>query len=193
MKYIFTPEQDQFIRENLKALGTRKIGAKYGVSKTLIRRRCLELGLQDVLTNNSQKSLLQKGHKLGVGKKISPLQYEKMKATMFKKGQKPQNIKEIGYKRFHKDGYSQIKTENGFELEQRVIWRKHFGEIPDSHVIIFKDKDITNLNIENLECISKDENCIINFQTGKYPRKIQKLDYTRVQLERKIKQHYGKK
>lgn len=193
MKFIFTSEQDQFIIDNLGKLGTRKISLKFNISKNIIRKRSIELGLQNVLTENSQRSLIQKGDKLSLGRKMTPAQYKAVLPNLFKKGHVPKNKKEIGSKRLRKEGYSEIKTENGFELEQRVIWRKNFGEIPDGHVIIFKDKDITNLSPDNLECISMDENCIINCQTGNYPRDIQKLDYTRYKLQRKIKEINGTK
>lgn len=192
-KFHFSAEDDDYIRKNLSKLGSRKVGAHFGVSKTLILRRAKELNLQKVLNKNSQKSQIQIGDKLSLGRKISPEHYEKMKATMFKKGNKPHNTKEVGYRRFDKDGYIEIKTESGFVFEHRLIWEHNYGKIPEGHVIIFKDTDKTNLELGNLECISLEENGIRNHFAPNYPREIQRLEYTRVKLERKIKQINGKK
>ena len=58
------------------------------------------------------------------GKKVSPEQYEKMKATMFKKGDKPANIKPVGSEREDIDGYIKIKIAepNKWQHKHRVIW-----------------------------------------------------------------------
>ncbi len=192
-KFHFSAEDDDYIRKNLSKLGSRKVGEHFEVSKTLILSRAKELNLQKVLDKNAKKSQIQIGDKLSLGRKISPEHYEKMKPFMFKKGNQPINAKEVGYRRFHRDGYIEIKTENGFVFEHRLIWEQNFGKIPEGHVIVFKDTDRTNLELENLECIPFEENAIRNHFAPNYPREIQKLEYTRVKLERKIKQYYGKK
>lgn len=40
----------------------------------------------------------------------------------------------------------------------RKIWEEHHGPIPDNHVIIHKDGDKHNDDIENLDCISRADN-----------------------------------
>lgn len=190
---VWTPEKDEILKDNLSKMGTRKLGIKLGMSKTSVLKRCKVLGLSEILQENSEKSLLKEGNTMRKGKKISPEQYEKMKPNMFKKGMVSHKKKEIGSKRPHKDGYSLIKTEDGYQLEHRVIWESIHGKVPEGHVIILIDKDKSNISPENLECISKDEHTVRNFTIGDYPRDIQKLEYTAIRLKRKLQKIYEQK
>jgi hypothetical protein len=80
--------------------------------------------------------------------------------TSFKKGQEIWNRKPIGYERIDKkDGYVHIKIAepNVFALKHRHEWEKHYGPIPDSHVVAFKNQDKTDCRIENLILMSRPE------------------------------------
>ncbi|MDA3542521.1 HNH endonuclease [Acinetobacter sp. AOR18_HL] len=80
--------------------------------------------------------------------------------TSFKKGQYPWNKEPIGYERIDKkDGYIHIKIAepNIFALKHRHIWEKHFGPVPDKHVIAFKNQDKSDCRIENLILMKKSE------------------------------------
>lgn len=80
--------------------------------------------------------------------------------TSFKKGQSPWNTKPIGYERIdNKDGYVHIKIAepNIFALKHRHEWEKHYGPVPDNHVVAFKNQDKTDCRIENLILMSKAE------------------------------------
>ncbi|OCY53704.1 HNH endonuclease signature motif containing protein [Acinetobacter pittii] len=80
--------------------------------------------------------------------------------TSFKKGQSPWNKEPIGYERIDKkDGYIHIKIAepNIFALKHRHIWEKHFGPVPDKHVIAFKNQDKSDCRIENLILMKKSE------------------------------------
>ena len=43
-------------------------------------------------------------------------------------------------------------------------WEKHNGKVPQGRMIIFKDGNHYNCNIENLICITRAENAIMNHQ-----------------------------
>lgn len=80
--------------------------------------------------------------------------------TSFKKGQSVWNTKPIGYERIDKkDGYVHIKIAepNVFALKHRYEWEKHYGPVPDNHVVAFKNQDKTDCRIENLILMSKSE------------------------------------
>ena len=83
--------------------------------------------------------------------------------TSFKKGNIPSNHREVGEERT-KDGYIEIKVAepNKWELKHRVIYKKHFGEIPKGYNIMFADKNKRNFNIDNLILVSKGEDLIMN-------------------------------
>lgn len=88
----------------------------------------------------------------------------RLNKTSFKKGNIPDNIREVGSERITKDGYIEIKVAepNKWSLKHRYIYEKHFGKIPKGKIIVFLDRNTQNLSIDNLECITKYENLIMN-------------------------------
>ena len=93
------------------------------------------------------------------GKKMDPKIYEKVKHTMFKKGNIPPNHREVGSDRISKDGYYEVKVAepNKWELKHRMIWREHFGEIEKNECIIFLDGNSLNCDIKNLRKTTRAE------------------------------------
>lgn len=102
------------------------------------------------------------------GKKMSAEQYAKCKGTMFKKGHSPQNYRPVGSQRITKDGYIEIKVKDPgtWKLKHRVVWERHNGKIPDDKIVIFKDNNPLNCDIDNLMLISKGENVRVNAMGG---------------------------
>ena len=98
------------------------------------------------------------------GKKMSTEVYEKAKATMFKKGNIPSNYRPVGSERTTVDGYREIKVAdpNKWELKHRYIYEQHYGKISKGDMVIFLDNDKTNLDINNLKCISRKEHLYMN-------------------------------
>lgn len=86
------------------------------------------------------------------------------KETRFQKGNIPQCHREVGSERIIRDGYIEIKVAepNVWDLKHRVIYREHYGEIPDGHNIIFADGNKMNFDIDNLIAVSKSEMLILN-------------------------------
>ena len=75
-----------------------------------------------------------------------------------KDGNRCQQEKPIGTISKWECGYTRIKTgDNEWEFIQRYIWRKHHGEIPPGHSVIFLDGNTDNYNIENLALVNRNE------------------------------------
>jgi hypothetical protein len=94
------------------------------------------------------------------GKKMTPEQYAKCSRTMFKKGQQVHNHKEVGSERISVDGYVEIKVAepNHWRLKHRVIYEQHYGiKLSSNDAIIFVDGNRLNLDIDNLERLSRSE------------------------------------
>ncbi|MGR6647414.1 HNH endonuclease signature motif containing protein [Avibacterium paragallinarum] len=74
----------------------------------------------------------------------------------FKKGE---HLKPIGYERFCPMAKAVlIKTGvKRYERKSRVIWEQAFGKIPQGFVLWFKDGNIQNCELSNLELISRNE------------------------------------
>lgn len=118
------------------------------------------------------------------GQKMSKELYERVKVSMFKKGNEPHNMKYDGHERLDpKDGYIYIRISKGkYVLKHRLVWEQHNGPITKGNIIIFKDKNKYNLNIDNLQMITKRENMLRNTVT-KYPLELQQL----IKLNNKLK------
>lgn len=114
---------------------------------------------------------------------------ERTKATRFKKGNVPQNKKEIGHQRITKDGYIEVKVAepNRFVLLHRWIWKIWNGPIPKGHIIIFKDGNKQNCAIENLEIITMKENVLRN-SIQRYPPELKQIMRLQGKLKRVINQ-----
>lgn len=132
---------------------TCKFNEKFGcnLSADSIKAKCLRMGLKTGRTgcfSPGQKSW-NKGLKGYMG----------ANSTSFKKGNSPFNHKPVGHERVTVDGYIEIKTAepNFFELKHRTIWEKVHGEVPQNHVLIFKNMDKQDCRIENLMLISRAE------------------------------------
>lgn len=111
----------------------------------------------------------KKGHEpANKGKKMSPEQYEKCKATMFGKGNVPANHMEVGEYTHTTDGYLVRKVkEQGiqrerFEFVHRKVWEEHNGPIPEGKMVSFLDGNKDNCDIENLMLIDNKENMELN-------------------------------
>ena len=72
------------------------------------------------------------------------------------------------YKSWSKNpnGYYEGCSNNKYKerLLHRYIWTEYNGHIPDGFVVHHIDRDITNNNISNLKCMSKNEHSILHMR-----------------------------
>lgn len=117
------------------------------------------------------------------GKAMPNHVYEKVKHTMFQKGQKPHNTKYDGYERTYTDGYVKIRVRSGkYVLKHRHLWEQANGKIPRGYLVVFKDNNPQNLVLENLELISREENMQRN-TINRFPDELKST----IRLVKKIK------
>ena len=81
----------------------------------------------------------------------------------FEKGHTPLRYKPIGHERI-KNGHVYIKVAEPsvYISKQRYIYEKAHGKIPKGYVVIFKDRDKRNFDLENLMLVSQSEFLIMN-------------------------------
>ena len=192
---------------------TKEIADEFGMTLSQIYNKAYSMNLKkadDYLSTSSSGRLqpgsslfrksngtYQKGNvPMNKGQKMSKDLFEKVKPTMFKKGNRPANWKEPGTIEIRKDKnghlYKYIKiSDSNWKLFQRHVWKEKNGEIKEGNVIVFRDKNPMNCDIENLEMITRVENLKRNWLHN-YPDEIKQLIKTKNKLIKKIK-NYGTK
>jgi hypothetical protein len=82
----------------------------------------------------------------------------------FQKGRKPHTWNPVGHERITRDGILERKisdtgvTRVDYQPVHRLLWLEAGNSIPPGHIVVFKDGNRSNICIENLECISRQEN-----------------------------------
>lgn len=201
MKRFFWKESDLAILKKLYSnTKTETVAAIIGIKVSQVYHKANDLGLKKHPEFIKRHARFQPGSTVGIntrfkkgnipqnkGKKMKPEMYEKLKSTMFKKGCKPHNFKNSGYSRITKDGYIEVKQENGFKLLHRIVYENCYGPIPNGHNVQFKDGNKQNCTPENLYIINRKEQMIQNSFLN-LPDEIIELIRLKARLTRKINQ-----
>lgn len=172
MGHKWTEEECQFLKDNVKGITLKELTNRYNkkfnmnLTESAIANRKNKLKLRSGISGGQ----FEKGHiPANKGKKgyMSQEQYEKCKATMFKKGNVPPNRRKIGSERIDKDGYVLVKIRDGhlnknWVLKHRLIYEQIHGKIPKNHKVVFADGNKRNFDPDNLLLVSYAEELIMN-------------------------------
>ncbi|HBB28619.1 MAG TPA: HNH endonuclease [Clostridiales bacterium] len=160
MQHKYTDEQRELITLNYLGKGNAELPAMFNA----------QFGLELKI---SQIKAYKNRHKLNSGlngrfkpgsippnKGVKGVHVKGTEKTWFKKGSKPPNWVPIGSERITKDGYIQIKIQEGkFQHNWRgkhiLIWEEHNGQLPKGHAILFGDGDKRNFSPDNLILVSR--------------------------------------
>lgn len=167
MKHFYSEEENQFIIDNVKGRSlqelTRMFNEKFNtnISESRIQGRKSKLKV----TSDYCPTLFKKGrtpHNKGVP--MTKEQYEKAKATMFKKGHISGVCYNVGDEVVNANGYVDVKIAqpNVWKSKARLIYEKEYGELDDSKQVIFADGNNRNFEIDNLIAVTKAEMLIMN-------------------------------
>ena len=97
--------------------------------------------------------------------------------TSFKPGHTPSTTKPLYHERVDRDGYILIKVPetnpytgaaHRFKYKHVWLWEQNYGAIPEGHIVMFKDGDIRNFDLNNLMLVSRSEQLIANLHDYKY-------------------------
>ena len=164
MKY--TDEMKQFILDNYKERYNQELADLFNQKfNTNITSRMIKSYKANNKLNSGLTGKFRKGQTPhNKGKKMPKEVYEKVKHTMFAKGNVPPNHRPVGSERISKDGYIEVKVAepNKWRLKQRVAYEEAKGKIPEGCTIIFLDGNKQNCNIDNLRCITRSELLYLN-------------------------------
>lgn len=112
--------------------------------------------------------------------------------TRFRKGRRPQNCAPIGAERICSDGFLQRKvTETGYSpRDWRGVhilnWEAVNGPLPAGHALVFRDGNRLNVDLANLELVTRAELMRRNSYHTRYPKEIGQAIQLRGALVRKI-------
>lgn len=164
MKY--TDEMKQFILDNYKGRYNQELADLFNQKfNTNITSRTIKSYKANNKLNSGLTGKFRKGQTPhNKGKKMPKEVYEKVKHTMFAKGNVPPNHRPVGSERISKDGYIEVKVAepNKWRLKQRVVYEETKGKIPEGCPIIFLDGNKRNFDIGNLRCITRSELLYLN-------------------------------
>lgn len=201
VKYIWTEDKIAYLKANYENERTDVLCEYLGVTVNQIYDKASIFGLKkskkliaQIAKENMSSAFLSHCKKKGdiphnKGVKMSADVYEKVKHTMFKKGNIPHNTKENGFcsmrnSKGFKSIYVRVKLGRWIPLS-RHLWEQEYGTIPQGHVISFIDGDWRNCVLENLKLLSWAENMKRN-SFHRYPKEIRNLISLKAVISRKI-------
>lgn len=162
--HVYTEEEHTFMREFVPGHSYREIAAafteKFGWEISIGQ---VNAYIGNHHLNTGRTGRFQKGQvPPNKGKKgVCAAGCEK---TWFPKGNIPKNYRSIGSERISKDGYIEVKVAdpNKWKLKHRIVWEKVNGPVPKGYIIIFRDNDKTNTDINNLLMIKRGIHAVMN-------------------------------
>jgi len=167
--------------EDLKKIIGKSIKSIYAKANVLGIKKDPAYKSDMIRWADKNRSVFQKGNiPFNKGKKwseyMSPEGREILKATQFKKGNINHKNTFDGNVTIRRDSkgyyYKQIRlSKSVWQKYHQYIWEQVNGKIPDGMLVVFKDKDTMNCNIENLELISRKENMERN-TIHRYPKEL---------------------
>lgn len=166
---LLNAEQTEFLKSIYLGISnrecTRLMNEKFGLSLTCTqvkgqkRRLKLDSGL-DGRFKKGQKpnNCFKKGERNSI-------------ETEFKKGNLPHNWVPVGTEKIKGDGYVYVKISDvrgvkyahtiNWKPKHKIVWEQKYGPIPDDCCLIFLDGNKTNVTVENLACITKQQRLIM--------------------------------
>lgn len=193
---------NDIIRQRYPFEPTKKIADDLGLSEGSVYNRAYAMGIKKdpVYLRSTQYPPGYLGGKAtqfkkgtippNKGQKMSKEVYDKVAHTMFKKGTIPPNTQPIGTIHQRKDTggkmYLYIKlADSKWQLLNRYTWEMHNGPIPKGMVVVYKDGDYMNNDINNLLMITMKENMARN-TIQRLPKELQQVMRLKCKLIKKI-------
>lgn len=184
---------DHFAQEIAEALGKTASQVYNKAGAMGLRSSADKIRRSGMMSSNHPNviaSRFQKGNvPFNKGRKMSPEQYARCSATMFKKGGTPSNHREVGSERVNVDGYIEVKVAepNKWRPKHRVVWEQHHGAIPRGCNVQFKDHNPLHCTIDNLYLISRtDQMAKENSFYARYPKELQEIIHLKGVVNRAI-------
>ena len=179
-KRITTPEQDRFIRENVKGTGYQAmadmVNERFGTSftKKQMKAYYARNKLNSGLTGQFQKGNVPATKGKTWAEYMSPEGQANSRKTQFKKGHIPHNgglpIGTLRIRREHESRggkpyyWEKVAQPNVWRMRHVLVWEEHNGPVPDGQMVTFANGDTLNCDISNLILETRAQHAVKNFK-----------------------------
>ena len=192
MNRTWTDDEEQYLIANYANTSNAELAAALGkknADRVMDKASLLGLKKSGQFLRESCKARTKGQFKKGLiphnkGKKLSQETKEKLKPTMFKRGNRPHNAQPVGTETKDKYGYVWVKIAEPSEwkLKHHVA----YGEpVPTGHNVIFLDGNKYNFERGNLQLVSNAE--LMNRNTmHRYPPELVRLLKTLNKLKKRV-------
>lgn len=193
----WTKKEDDLLRKLYSRTSNPDLAKMMNRTSTMISNHAYILGLKKdkVFLRNMGVKLQTSGfsHRFKKGSKPwnkGTKGIMKPNRTSFQKGNTPKNTKPIGSEVKTFDGYLKVKVADPdvWEVKHHLVWKEHYGSIPDGYNVQFKNKNRSDCRIDNLYLISREEQMKVN-TIHKYPEELKKI----IRIQGKLKKTIIKK
>jgi len=209
---VFSPAADALLRERYPCCSNDELSVMLGIKTEAIAHRGRILGLKktpETLRRIYSEAMLKTGKRAGQfqpgeapwNKGINGYSIT-LGRSHYRPGNRPPTWVPVGTTRWstpplslpNAPRYLRVKVAEPdvWKLAHRHLWEQHHGPIPAGHVVIFKDHNTSNIDIENLACVPRGDLSVSNsacLPIGLVPlfRTVRDLDKTINQKERATK------
>ena len=153
-KHRYTPEQDEWLRQHIEHCNsyrqlTEMFNEHFSVSvgKYSISDRCIK---QLHIHRNVNTGTFQKGEQRAKTYRIGDERV--YSGYVWVKVNDIQHSGKITIQKFNEN----------WMPKQRYVYEQHHGKIPDGHIVVFLDSNPLNFSTDNLYCIPRRINAIMN-------------------------------
>lgn len=214
-KRPWSAAEEQQLRELYPATPLHQLLAIFNRSERAIYAKAFGLGLKrsEDFMAGPFVGRIKPGSDIGAGarfekghttwnKGLKGWQAKGVQATQFKpgvlSGAAAAKLQPIGAERVTKDGILQRKVSDQGKSSQRwravhaLLWEEHNGPVPPGHIVVFKKPADRRIELDNLELVTRAENCRRN-SIHRYSPELKEVLRLQKRLRRAIKERTDEK
>lgn len=169
---IWTDKQDERLRNLYPETSNAEIARAMGRTKPSINNRAIKLGLKktDGYMEHEKPGQFGKGGEPW-NKGLHYRAGGRSAETQFRPGRAARNRMPIGTEVVDSYGNLKRKVRNdaprlqgykNWKFVHVINWEEVNGPLPEGHIVRFRDRDITNVDPDNLVAVSRAEHAVIN-------------------------------
>jgi len=192
--------QNDYIRQHYATQTAKEIAAHLNIPMSRVYRLATSMGIKkplEAIRQRSKETYHMSGKRTQFGKGHVPwnkgIKTDGSKIpdrTKFQKGNLPHNYKPIGWSRIDSEGYHWIKVAdpNKWRMIHVMQYEVEHGQVPKGKIVVFKDGNRNNFDIENLILVDRKEHMLRN-SIQRYPMEVQQSIKAISKLKKIIKNH----